>query len=100
MKMLTTECNGCGGSGFSGRGTGYGDVCGDCGGNGEHPVHVGKIPHRALQEKDIVRVRKHRDKVIPYRIESIEGVEAKCTNLLDAYKYVIPVDDLYVWIVD
>ncbi len=25
-------CGTCGGSGFSGRGSGYGDVCGECGG--------------------------------------------------------------------
>lgn len=34
-KELTEEgqpCGTCGGSGFSGRGTGYDDVCGECGG--------------------------------------------------------------------
>jgi hypothetical protein len=34
-KELTEEgvpCGECGGSGFSGRGSGYGDVCGECGG--------------------------------------------------------------------
>jgi hypothetical protein len=28
----TIDCPACGGSGFSGHGTGYGDVCGQCGG--------------------------------------------------------------------
>lgn len=32
------ECEDCGGSGFSGYGTGYGSVCGNCGGPGEYPI--------------------------------------------------------------
>ncbi|EJS62006.1 hypothetical protein ICU_05174 [Bacillus cereus BAG2X1-1] len=31
------ECEVCGGSGFSGQGTGYDSVCDNCGGIGEHP---------------------------------------------------------------
>lgn len=31
------ECKVCKGSGFSGYGTGYGDVCGECGGTGRNP---------------------------------------------------------------
>jgi hypothetical protein len=31
MKLI--ECDHCGGSGFSGPGTGYGDVCSECGGS-------------------------------------------------------------------
>lgn len=30
--MEVSVCTVCGGSGFSGRGTGYDDVCGECGG--------------------------------------------------------------------
>lgn len=32
------DCKTCGGSGFSGRGTGYDDVCGECGGLKRFPV--------------------------------------------------------------
>jgi hypothetical protein len=32
----TGECGACGGSGFTGHGTGYGDVCGECGGQSAH----------------------------------------------------------------
>lgn len=32
------ECENCGGSGFSGYGTGYGSVCDTCGGLGEYPI--------------------------------------------------------------
>lgn len=32
------ECDECCGSGFSGYGTGYGSVCGNCGGPGEYPI--------------------------------------------------------------
>lgn len=31
------ECEQCHGSGFSGHGTGYGDVCGECGGQKYFP---------------------------------------------------------------
>jgi len=34
----TVVCQRCGGSGFSGRGTGYDDVCSECGGLRELPV--------------------------------------------------------------
>lgn len=32
------ECPVCEGAGFSGRGTGYDDVCGECGGHGHYPA--------------------------------------------------------------
>lgn len=35
--MEIVECKECGGSGFSGKGTGYDSVCDNCGGAGEHP---------------------------------------------------------------
>lgn len=31
-----SACKQCGGSGFSGQGSGYGDVCGECGGQSAH----------------------------------------------------------------
>lgn len=37
------DCKECGGSGFSGYGSGYDDVCGTCGGSGEHPIYEKKI---------------------------------------------------------
>lgn len=36
------ECSRCGGSGFSGRGTGYGDVCAECGGQKYLPDDAGQ----------------------------------------------------------
>lgn len=33
------DCNECGGSGFSGQGTGYDSVCDICAGAGEHPKY-------------------------------------------------------------
>lgn len=36
---VVETCVKCGGSGFSGYGTGYDDVCPDCGGTGYNPVH-------------------------------------------------------------
>lgn len=37
--MKTEECEKCGGSGFDGWGTGYNNVCDDCGGMGEVPTY-------------------------------------------------------------
>ncbi|PGT89827.1 hypothetical protein [Bacillus thuringiensis] len=54
---------------------------------------------QGLQPKDIVRSRKQDKVVIPYLIQSIEGENAKCINLLDTYDYTIPLADLYLWIV-
>lgn len=39
INVSTVECEECGGSGFSGHGSGYGAVCDNCGGLGEHPRH-------------------------------------------------------------
>lgn len=36
-EVKIVECTECGGGGFSGCGTGYNDVCDNCGGQGEHP---------------------------------------------------------------
>lgn len=38
MEIQTVDCEECGGSGFSGLGTGYDSVCDNCGGRGEHPI--------------------------------------------------------------
>ncbi|MFY0516519.1 hypothetical protein ACOMCU_01620 [Lysinibacillus sp. UGB7] len=37
INVSTVECKTCGGSGFSGHGSGYDSVCDNCGGKGEHP---------------------------------------------------------------
>lgn len=42
----TIPCPQCEGSGFSGQGTGYGDVCGECGGQREVSVRVPTDPFR------------------------------------------------------
>jgi len=39
-KIITEECTVCGGSGFSGYGTGYDAVCDNCGGAGELPCYT------------------------------------------------------------
>lgn len=39
------ECPVCEGSGFSGRGTGYDDVCGECGGHGHYPAVAQEAKH-------------------------------------------------------
>ncbi|ULF49382.1 anti-TRAP protein [Bacillus phage MrBubbles] len=39
-KIKTEECATCGGSGFSGYGTGYDAVCDNCGGAGELPCYL------------------------------------------------------------
>lgn len=37
-QMVYVDCAQCGGSGFNGRGTGYDDVCSECGGQRYMPV--------------------------------------------------------------
>lgn len=54
---------------------------------------------QGLQPKDIVRSKKQNTTVVPYIIKSIEGTNAKCINLIDTYDYTIPLEDLYLWIV-
>ena len=39
-EAATEPCVKCGGGGFSGYGTGYDDVCDECGGRGCHPVEL------------------------------------------------------------
>jgi hypothetical protein len=53
-----------------------------------------------LKVNDIVRSRKQSEIVIPYLIKEINGDKAKCINLIDTYTYTIPLDDLYLWIVE
>jgi len=38
-KFEIIECKECGGTGFSGQGTGYDSVCDNCGGKGEYPKY-------------------------------------------------------------
>lgn len=45
------DCKVCGGSGFSGRGTGYDDVCGECGGLKSLPAQREKIMAPKLSEQ-------------------------------------------------
>lgn len=47
----SVECHVCGGTGFSGRGTGYDDVCSECGGLQYFPVPDDEA------EKDAANVR-------------------------------------------
>lgn len=53
-----------------------------------------------LKVNDIVRSRKQNGIVVPYLIKEIDGDKAKCINLIDTYTYIIPLDDLYLWIVE
>jgi hypothetical protein len=54
---------------------------------------------KTLKPDDIVRSAKQSNTVVPYLIQSIEGDNAKCLNLIDTYNYTIPLEDLYLWIV-
>jgi hypothetical protein len=39
MRIIGTyECEVCGGGGFESAGTGYNNVCSECGGIGKHPI--------------------------------------------------------------
>lgn len=53
-----------------------------------------------LKKADIVRSKKHDKVVIPYLIKQIEGEKARCVNLIDTYEYSIPIEDLYLWIIN
>jgi hypothetical protein len=52
MTIRTVRCRKCGGGGFSGYGTGYDDVCSDCGGCGETPEHFWTAEDEALWHKE------------------------------------------------
>ena len=45
---FTPDCDLCGGSGFSGRGSGYGDVCSVCGGQRSAEPIRNKLPANML----------------------------------------------------
>lgn len=53
-----------------------------------------------LKAGDIVRSRKQGNLVVPYLIKEINGDKAKCINLIDTYTYTIPLEDLYIWILE
>ena len=49
------DCPCCGGSGFSGRGSGYDDVCDECGGQRQMPARfyrMIRVPCEIYQEAD------------------------------------------------
>ena len=46
----------------------------------------------------VINKKQSRDNVIPYLILDIKDNQAKCKNILDLYTYIIPLDDLKIWI--
>ncbi|MCY9704194.1 hypothetical protein M5X17_30275 [Paenibacillus alvei] len=48
-EYVTQECPTCGGSGFSGHGTSYGDVCDECAGTSEIVVDIQRIQEEGKQ---------------------------------------------------
>lgn len=53
-KRLFEECSTCGGSGFSGYGTDYGDVCSECGGQRFLPVNLSHSPEIIREAANLV----------------------------------------------